>query len=124
MFAAVEQFLPMLTDAETAQLDADEYGIRISAELATYKDRVKLAADLAGVKEKMDMGGRDLAWLLDSPPSNADSCQRKFNELLGKNAIMFTISKAEIRTRSLPLLDKLAAVASDCDANHCDRRAH
>ena len=113
--AALQRVLPVLTSAETATLDADAQGIRVNAQLASFTERADLQAALEGLTESTALGGEDLSWMLDSPPPTEDGCQQAFNELLERDSIMFTTSKAEIRPRSFALLDKLVEVARDCE---------
>jgi|GEM_PF-2379130 len=124
---ALQQVLPLLTAANTARLDADSRGIRIEAQLATFAERTALQNQLDALAVAPGNVERNLSWLLDSPGPTVDSCQEAFDDLLGNDSIMFTTSKAEIRSSSFALLDKLVDVAGDCDvrieiAGHTDSR--
>ena len=57
----------------------------------------------------------------------AGACQDRFNTELARESVQFSISRADIRPVSLPLLDRLAAVARECGlrvaiAGHTDSR--
>jgi len=124
---AVQQLVPLLGQAESASMDVDVEGIRVEAKLASFAERSALQAQLDGLADAPAFAARNLSWLLDSPPATVDGCQAAFDELLGADSILFTTSKAAIRGSSLPLLDKLARVARDCDVavdigGHTDSR--
>lgn len=124
---AVQQLLPPLTVAERASLDVDAQGIRVIAQLGSFSQRSALAAQLEEISTSTAFAERNLTWTLDSPPASVDGCQTAFDELLAADTILFTTSKAAIRGSSLPLLDKLARVARDCEVSvdiggHTDSR--
>lgn len=124
---ALQQVLPSLNVAQSAQLDIDAEGIRIDARLASFADRTALQTRLDSLSEGTDLADQNVSWMLDSPPPSEDSCQKAFDTLLGRDSIMFTTNKAEIRPGSLPLLDKLVGVARDCNVTieiegHTDSR--
>ncbi len=125
--APVQELLPALAQAERASLEVDVDGIRIDARLGSFAERSALQAQLDEFALAPAFAERNLSWILDSPPATADGCQAAFDELLAADSILFTTSKAAIRGSSLPLLDKLAGVARDCDVavdigGHTDSR--